>query len=146
LICRILCVGALLTLGTMGAAIADPMTIRCSLKLDRDPIGSDSDIALHAQPPTKTFTVDGTKYYYVEKQFVGTLKSVSEQAYSLSDSVVSLSDSYSKLSESINRTTGEYAYSESFADTSDTTHDSWEVSYRGSCARVDTIPFPAPKS
>jgi hypothetical protein len=129
----------------MGAAIADPLTLRCSLRLDKDPIGSDSDIALHSQPGTKTFTVDGTKYYYVEKQFVGTLKSASEQAYLLSDAVVSLSDSYSTLSESINRITGAYAYSESFADMTDTTHDSWEVSYRGSCAKVDTIPFPAPK-
>jgi hypothetical protein len=144
LICRVLCVGAILTLGTIGAAIADPMTIRCSLSLAKDLIGSESDIALHSQPRTKTFTVDGTKYYYVEKQLVGTLKSVSEQTYSLSDSMVSLSDSYSKLSESINRITGEYAYSESFADMSDTTHDSWEVSYSGSCTKVDTIPFPKP--
>ena len=145
MICRILCVGALLTLGTMGAALADPMTLRCSLKLDKDAIGSDSDNALHAQPATKTFTVDGTKYYYVEKQLVGTLKSVSDQAYLVSESVVSLADSFSQLSESINRTTGAYAYAESFADMSDTTHDSWELSYRGSCTKVDTIPFPAPK-
>jgi hypothetical protein len=144
-VCRILCVGALLTLGTMGAALADPMTLRCSLKLDKDAIGSASDIAAHAQPATKTFTIDGTRYYYVEKQLVGTLKSVSEQAYLLSDAVVSLSDSFATLMESINRTTGAYAYAESFADMSDTTHDSWELSYRGSCTKVDTIPIPAPK-
>ncbi len=145
MICRIFCAGALLTLGTMGAAIADPMTLRCSLKLDKDPIGSDKDIAAHSQPATKTFTFDGTKYYYVEKQRVGTVKSVTDKTFLLADVKDSLAESYGTLLESIDRATGNYEYAESFADMSDTTHDSWEVSYRGSCAKVDTVPIPAGK-